>query len=1160
MRFTGTTDSHLGLLEKIRDHATVANSVSTPAATGTGNGLISYPVAENDAPSETWTLTCTATAVDGGTFSVVGSVSGAKAVTYVGTAYDNDIVAFTISDGSTDFIVGDVFEFVVTQLIGENVWEEMRYRNLVDVTTAEGYTGEFDYSAGAANARAFVLNPEGTKLFILDTNKSVYSYTLSRAGYIDSATYDTASFDTSGQTTSPQGLAFSPDGLGMYVVGTGGVVYQYTMTVAWGLSTATYASKTLSVATELTTTGSDLVFDDTGSNLYVTSSTNNIVAQYSMTTPYDLSTGSYASKQGAYADVAYCRSMVLSSDLDEAFFYCSTADTLYQYPVATPGDISTISYGEKSSIVDFGWGNPVFMKANATGDIWYVMDPDDDTIYQLAMSTDWDVSTLWQDTKEVDASDAISGTGLVGMAFNPDGEEVFLTDVTDGYVRMLDMEVPWRIASAYYGAKEYDVSSECDDLEGIRFSTDGVYMFVCDGTTDTIYRYSLRVPWVVITAEYGGHSFGPVSGNLKGCWFNPTGTTVYYLYDSLGTNYVGSTPLSTAWDLGTAGFGANVVVTPPTSAAKNLAFSADGTAMYVVTDTTVYQHDLSIAWSITTASYSGHSLTKSGAIFGSILFDSTGSYAYIGQVNGSIEKYSLTSAWSLAAYTYISGIAIPEIVRGMAYDSTGDTVYFASASISLGGDVVEYSLNAAWDIVSPVSRNYPEFDVSAQDATPNGVAFNDDGTKMYVAGASTKYVYQYPLSSAYDLTSATAVGVVSLDVSYLTTVPQGICFSPDGTEMFVVRVGTTATLARYTLSTPWDLSTASYVSMFDMSSEDTDMYNLVFTDDGMRFIICGQDNDYAYQYDLTTAWDITTASYGSEYFDLSSYTMAPSGIALDPGGSTLFIAEGMDSKIFEFVLDTESELILKGPGSDGTDDVYIGFRTYTDVTNGRFGLYAEGYTGYESAQTFWLQPGSMYQVSQTYRPLYRLVNNNSYEYWLYISGRSIVTVARPNMRYEVGYSGLYYSNDSPLSPVTGNPYPMYVGASSLSQIISEHLGACFYNGYPGESASNAYLRYTTWLSIGDHPDTGRVSVWPWNVQYDSSDLTELGPILKPDESSVYDLMAATLITDGKVFGQLEGMYFIPPFGVSAEDTVTVGTDVYDVFPAETLQLYCAIKR
>jgi hypothetical protein len=281
---------------------------------------------------------------------------------------------------------------------------------------------------------------------------------------------------------------------------------------------------------------------------------------------------------------------------------------------------------------------------------------------------------------------------------------------------------------------------------------------------------------------------------------------------------------------------------------------------------------------------------------------------------------------------------------------------------------------------------------------------------------------------------------------------------------------------------------------------------------------------------------------------------------LSGGESSLIVGGDTEATFFDFDLDTEAELILKGPGANGTDDVYIGFRTYTDSANGQYGLYCEGYTGYEAAQTFWLQPGSLHVASPSYRPLLRLTNNNTFSYWLYISGRSIAVVARPNMRYEVGYSGLYYSNDSPQSPSTGNPYPLYVGAASLSKDISENPGACFVNGHAGESFANAYLKYTSWISMGDHPATGKFVVWPWNVQYDDSDLTEISPILKPDELSLYDLMAASLVTEGKVFGQLEGIYFIPPFGVSAEDTVTVGADTYDVFPAETLLKYCAIKR
>lgn len=101
--YTGGDFNHAALLWPVR--------VSTPVKTGTGNGTMSAVTSDASAPVETWTVTCTAAAANGGTFSVVGSVSGAKASATVGVAYDNGLVGFTINDGATDFIVGDKFEF-----------------------------------------------------------------------------------------------------------------------------------------------------------------------------------------------------------------------------------------------------------------------------------------------------------------------------------------------------------------------------------------------------------------------------------------------------------------------------------------------------------------------------------------------------------------------------------------------------------------------------------------------------------------------------------------------------------------------------------------------------------------------------------------------------------------------------------------------------------------------------------------------------------------------------------------------------------------------------------------------------------------------------------------------------------------------------------------
>jgi hypothetical protein len=98
-------------------YAAVTVTVAYTAAkvyAGTGNGLMTGPTVSAAAVKEVWTVRLKTAAANGGTFSVTGSVSGATADAVVGVAYDNGKVAFTIADGTTDFIVGDTFTLTIT--------------------------------------------------------------------------------------------------------------------------------------------------------------------------------------------------------------------------------------------------------------------------------------------------------------------------------------------------------------------------------------------------------------------------------------------------------------------------------------------------------------------------------------------------------------------------------------------------------------------------------------------------------------------------------------------------------------------------------------------------------------------------------------------------------------------------------------------------------------------------------------------------------------------------------------------------------------------------------------------------------------------------------------------------------------------------------------
>lgn len=92
-------------------------SASEPASaeTNTGDGELDTIVVGAGAVAETWTLKCITAATGGGTFSVIGSVSGRMDDTVVGSAYDNGKIAFTITAGTADFVVGDVITIEFTQ-------------------------------------------------------------------------------------------------------------------------------------------------------------------------------------------------------------------------------------------------------------------------------------------------------------------------------------------------------------------------------------------------------------------------------------------------------------------------------------------------------------------------------------------------------------------------------------------------------------------------------------------------------------------------------------------------------------------------------------------------------------------------------------------------------------------------------------------------------------------------------------------------------------------------------------------------------------------------------------------------------------------------------------------------------------------------------------
>ena len=88
---------------------------------------------------------------------------------------------------------------------------------------------------------------------------------------------------------------------------------------------------------------------------------------------------------------------------------------------------------------------------------------------------------------------------------------------------------------------------------------------------------------------------------------------------------------------------------------------------------------------------------------------------------------------------------------------------------------------------------------------------------------------------------------VSFSVSGQETNAQDISFGPDGTKMYVLGAGG-RDVNEYDLSTAWDVSTASYTQNFSVASQDTAPLGVFFKSDGAKMYVVGNSNSTIYQY------------------------------------------------------------------------------------------------------------------------------------------------------------------------------------------------------------------------------------------------------------------------------------------------------------------------
>lgn len=244
-----------------------------------------------------------------------------------------------------------------------------------------------------------------------------------------------------------------------------------------------------------------------------------------------------------------------------------------------------------------------------------------------------------------------------------------------------------------------------------------------------------------------------------------------------------------------------------------------------------------------------------------------------------------------------SSISIGSGLDGMYVRNDGLKVYSSSG---IGTSLIrEHTLSSSWN-VNTISYTR-DLNVTADFSYCTGIEFSLDGTKMYVSGgqSSSYKVIQYNLSIPWNLLTASKTYQIS------TNLPGGIRFSSDGTKYYFLYNQNPDILQEYVLSTPWDLTTISGPAIATLNvqviTNDTDVTGFSFFDSGTKLLVTGGTTASIYEFNLSTAWDISTASLVNQLFIGDKFQL-PSDIFIKPDRTSIFICGGTNDGLYQYNL------------------------------------------------------------------------------------------------------------------------------------------------------------------------------------------------------------------------------------------------------------------
>ena len=234
-----------------------------------------------------------------------------------------------------------------------------------------------------------------------------------------------------------------------------------------------------------------------------------------------------------------------------------------------------------------------------------------------------------------------------------------------------------------------------------------------------------------------------------------------------------------------------------------------------------------------------------------------------GSAADKISQYNLTRAFDITSAALEKSVTINSVEaapQGVKFNSDGTVIFI----LGTGNDGIDrWSLSTPYDIGSIIAANTTFTSIGGD---PRGFDFNNDGTKMFILDQADKQIEEYNLSTPYNPATKTLNNTLSNTFTSSVNSHQGLAFNNDGSKMFVVKGENSGNNAdnkieEYALSSAFDISTATLTGTFTpTSSSAADISGLAFNSSGTKMYHLDFDGDKVYEYSLTCPFKVTSSS------------------------------------------------------------------------------------------------------------------------------------------------------------------------------------------------------------------------------------------------------------------------------------------------------------